>query len=338
VGPLRTVDVLWTGFVIAMLATMLLVPEQETIPYHLIFVSFTILYGYRMWSPRTTVAVLLSITIVTGVMFVRVYLDGGITWDELAEIPLMPLILSGGAWHAHRSASAQRRVQELAALETSRLDRQRAFLRDTAHAIRTPVTIARGNIELIRLDSTDPRLQEDSDEVLHQLDRLHDMARRLLIIEALHTSDLFDTEDIDVGVLVTDAARRWSGGAARNWVAGPPVSARATVDRMRVEESIDAMVENAVRFTAPGGTIRISCRASQDTITIEVADDGPGIPVEDRERVFDRFFHRHGLGEEPGTGLGLALVAAVSTTFGGAVWAGEAPEGGALVALRLPRA
>lgn len=335
-GP-QVVDALWVGFVLSMFGLMLLVPDQETIPYHLIFVSFTLLYGYRMWQPRTTVSVLGAITLITGVMFVRVYLKGDITWDELAEIPLMTLIVGGGAWHANRAAQAQRRVQELAALESSRLDRQRAFLRDTAHAIRTPVTIARGNIELIQLDSADPQLQQDSEEVLHQLDRLHHMARRLLVIEALHTSDLYDAEQVDVGGMVADAARRWSGAAPRAWTPCPRISAFATVDRLRLEESIDAMVENAIRFTRPGGTIRIACEATVSAITIEVADDGPGIPADDRERVFERFFHRHPPGEEPGTGLGLALVAAVSTTFNGEAWVGEAPEGGALLRLRLPR-
>jgi signal transduction histidine kinase len=337
IGGLGVVDALWCLFVLAMLAAMLLIPDQETIPYHLIFVSFTLLYGYRMWQPQTTVAVLGAITLITGVLFVRVYLKADITWDELAEIPLMTLIVGGGAWHAYRSAMAQRRVQELAALESSRLDRQRAFLRDTAHAIRTPVTIARGNIELIQLDSTDPQLQQDSEEVLHQLDRLHHMARRLLVIEALHTSDLYDAQQVDVGAMVADAARRWSGAAPRSWVHSPRISADAMVDRLRLEESIDAMVENAIRFTQTGGTIRIACEATPSAITIEVADDGPGILVEDRERVFERFFHRHPAGEEPGTGLGLALVAAVAATFKGSVWVDDAPEGGALVRLRLPR-
>jgi signal transduction histidine kinase len=336
-GGVRPVDALWCAFVLAMLTAMYLIPDQETIPYHLIFVSFTLLYGYRMWSARTTIAALGGITVITGVMFVRVYLAGDITWDELAEIPLMTLIVGGGAWHALRSAAAQRRVEELAALETSRLDRQRAFLRDTAHAIRTPVTIARGNIELIKLDSSDDQLQQDSEEVLHQLDRLHHMARRLLIIEALHTSDLYDAEHVDVGAMVADAARRWSGAAPRVWVSPARISAEANVDRLRLEEAIDAMVENAIRFTKPGGTIRIACEATSSAIRIDVADDGPGIPVEDRERVFERFFHRHPAGEEPGTGLGLALVAAVSSTFNGDAWVGDAPEGGALVRLRLPR-
>jgi signal transduction histidine kinase len=331
-------DALWSVFVVCMLILMFLLPDQQTVPYHLIFVTFTLLYGYRIWSARSTVVVLGAITVITGAMFVRVYLMGHVSLDEVAEIPLMTLIVGGMAWHAQRSASAQRTVQELARLEASRVERQRDFLRDTAHAIRTPVTIARGNIELIQMDSPDnDQLREDTDEVLHQLDRLHQMAKRLLVIEALQTSDLFAAEQVDVSTLVTQAARRWSGVTARTWVIDGSMHAVATVDELRLEEAVDAMVENALRFTQPGGRIRISCTASATSVTIEVADDGPGIPPEDRERVFDRFFHRHPIGAEPGTGLGLALVSAVSTTFGGAAWADAAPEGGALISLRLPR-
>lgn len=336
-GGLRTVDLLWTAFVVAMFLTMWLIPGQQTIPYHLIYVSFAVVYGYRLWSPGATVAVLFALAVVSGVLFVRVYLTGEISWDELSEIPLMSLIVAGTAWHAHRSAAAQRRVEELAALETSRLDRQRDFLRDTAHAIRTPVTIARGNIELLQLATQDAQTTEDVAEVLHQLDRLHDMARRLLVIEALQTSDLYDEERVAVGDLVDKVGRRWATTAPREWRLAPAVSVDAVADRLRLEESLDAMVENALRFTRAGGVIRLSCAVDGAFAVIEVADDGPGIPAEDRLRVFDRFFHRHPLGEEPGTGLGLALVSAVSMAFGGDVWAGTAPEGGALVRMRLPR-
>jgi signal transduction histidine kinase len=336
-GWLSAVDLLWTAFVVAMFLTMWLIPGQQTIPYHLIYASFALIYGYRLWSPGATVSVLFAMAAVSGVFFVRVYQMGGISWDELSEIPLMSLIVAGTAWHAHRSAAAQRRVEELAALETSRLDRQRDFLRDTAHAIRTPVTIARGNIELLQYSSQDAQTREDVSEVLHQLDRLHEMARRLLVIEALQTSDLYDEERVEVGDLVDKAGRRWASAATRDWRLSPAVPAAATADRLRLEESLDAMVENALRFTEAGGVIRISCLVEGDFVVIEVADDGPGIPPEDRVHVFDRFFHRHPLGEEPGTGLGLALVAAVSSAFDGDVWAGIAPEGGALLRLRLPR-
>jgi signal transduction histidine kinase len=336
-GRIRPIDLLWSGFALAMLGLMLLIPHAQTIPYHFIFASFTLLYGYRLWSSKVTVGLLLGLTLVPGLLFVHVYRAGLVSLDELAEIPLMPLIVGGMAYHAHRAASARRRVEEMALLESSRLDGQREFLRDTAHAIRTPVTIARGHIELIQMDSQDAQLRADTDEVLHQLDRLHHMARRLLVIEALRTSALICRETVDVSTLVADCGRRWSHSAPRHWVVEARDSAPVLVDRLRLEEALDAMIENALRFTDPGCLIRITCRGHGGWVYLEIADSGPGIAPEHRERVFDRFFHLHPVGEEPGTGLGLALVAAVAEVFGGSARVDTAPEGGALVTLRLPR-
>ena len=272
-------------------------------------------------------------------MFVRVYLKGDITWDELAEIPLMTLIVGGGAWHAYRSAMAQRRVQELAALETSRLDRQRAFLRDTAHAIRTPVTIARGNIELIQLDSTDPQLQQDSEEVLHQLDRLHHMARRLLVIEALHTSDLYDAQQVDVGAMVADAAPRWSGTAPQRpgWPSRPdqrrrdgrPAAARG-VDR---RDGGERHPVHPARRQRSGSLARQRLRRSPS----RSPTTGPASRSRTASACSSGSFTAIRPARSPAPGSGCALVAAVSSTFNGDVWVGDAPEGGALVRLRLPR-
>jgi signal transduction histidine kinase len=336
-SPIRPIDVLWSAFALAMLGLMKLAPAEQTIPYHFLFVSFTLLYGYRLWSPAVTIGILSALTVIPGLMFLDVYSTGAISLDELAEVPLMPLIVGGMAWHAHRSAAARRRVEELAALESSWLDRQRQFLRDSAHAIRTPVTIARGYIELIQLDSDDPQLRTDADEVLHQLDRMHALARQLLVIEALQTTDQVRYDTVDVQQLVTDVARRWAQSAHRTWVIDAGSAVQLQVDGLRLEESLDAMIENALRHTDPDDTLRISCTADGAHAVLSVADSGPGIALEDRTRVFDRFFHRQVVGEEPGTGLGLALVAAVAEAFSGSVTAGVAPEGGALLTLRLPR-
>jgi signal transduction histidine kinase len=334
----RPVDVVWTAFVVAMILLMLLVRHQMTIPYHFIFVSFTLLYGFRLWSPRVTLAVLLLLTAVTGVIFLDTYLSDWVSLDELAEVPLMPAIVGAMAWHANRSAAARRRVEELASLESSRLQRQRDFLRDSAHAIRTPVTIAHGYVELIDAGSSDEQVHEDCAEVLHQLDRLHHLAARLLAIEALQTATSVSPDVIDVGRLAAENGRRWSNSAPRQWRVIAPPRTYARADAVRLEEALDAMVENALRFTSAGDVVRISCRAESGWVWIDVADSGRGIPVDDRPRVFERFFHRDPRGEEPGTGLGLALVAAVAEAFGGEVLAGQAPEGGALISLRLLQA
>ena len=337
-GQLHLVEVLWAGFCVAMLVAMAAFPYLLTIPYHLIFVTLTLVYGFRLWTPPVITSVLLAITAITGVIFTYTLMLGVTAPDDVAEVPLMPMITGAMAWHAWRRATAQRRVEELAALESSRLDRQREFLRDTSHAIRTPVTIARGHVELLRMGAKDPVVLEDTGVVLHQLDRLHHLAGKLLAIEALSTAESLRRRLIDVGDFTTTVGQRWSQSVQRRWRVDVAAAGTVEADPHRLEEAVDALVENALRFTGTDDTIRISCRADGLWSRIEVADSGPGIPPEDRERVFERFFHRHPPGDEPGTGLGLALVRAVATAHGGTSWLEAAPEGGVLVVLRLRRA
>jgi signal transduction histidine kinase len=283
-------------------------------------------------------AILAVVTVATGAVFVQAYLRGEVDLDELSEVALMPSILAFTVWHGLRRVAAQRRVEELAALESSRVQRQREFLRDTSHAIRTPVTIARGHVELLRLASADETVRADADEVLHQLQRLAELAGRLLVMETLDTTGELRRDDVDVAHLVAAVGSRWRAAVERRWVVSVPDEGLGLVglDRSRFEEALDALVENAVRFTEPDDVIRLSARRDGDGVAVEVADSGPGIPAGDRAQVFDRFFHRHPPGTEPGTGLGLALVHSVARAHGGAVSAGEAPEGGALLTLQLP--
>ncbi len=330
------VDVGWAAFCVAMIIQMWMAPDDLTTPYHLMWVATVLVYGFRLWPPRVFFPVLATLTIVTGLLILRPYLAGHITLDETAEIPLMPLIVGLGAWHAWRRSVAQRRVEELAALESSRLDRQREFLRDTSHAIRTPVTIARGHVELMAMQSADEDLAADTAEVLHQLDRLTHLAGRLLVIEQLATAEALEAEPLDAQEFLQRLGRRWAAAVPRAWVVDATAAGSVLADVRRLEEAFDALVENALRFTTSDDVIRLTTRAEGDRVVFEVADSGPGIPPEDQARVFDRFFQRHPRGEEPGTGLGLALVHAVAKAHLGTVEAGGAPEGGALLTLRLP--
>lgn len=330
------IDFAWVMFALAMLWLMKANPGVQTIPYHFIFVSFTLFYGFRLWSPRVTVLALLAISVLTGALFLQVYAAGDVSLDEVFEVPLMGAIVGGMAWHALRRASAQRRLEELAALETSRLERQREFLRDASHAIRTPVTIARGHIELLQQSLSAGEQQADADEVLHQLDRLHHLAARLLAIEQLQTTEELRGDGIDAAGFVSVVGRRWSHAAPRTWQIVAAPSGVMAGDERRLEEAVDAMVENAVRVTRPGDVVRLSCRRDGRSVVVAVEDSGPGIPAEDLPLVFDRFFHRQPGGQEPGTGLGLALVSAVASAHGGTVAAGGSELGGACVQMRLP--
>jgi signal transduction histidine kinase len=307
-----------------------------TIPYHLLFVSLALVYGFRTWSPTVSALVLGSVTAATGVIFVRAYLIGDIELDELAEVPLMPLIVAFMIWHALRRAAAQRQVEELAARERSRVDRQREFLRDTSHAIRTPVTIARGYMELLRMDAEKETVRTDADEVVHQLDRLSELAGRLLLMEALDTTGVLVREVVDIGALLARVGEHWRSAVPREWRISASSPLLVSADVGRLEEALDALIENAVRFTTESDTIRLSAHVHDGFVVLAVADSGPGIPAEDRDRVFDRFFHRPPPGQGSGNGLGLALVRSIVRAHYGMVRSGVADEGGAEFVVSLP--
>jgi len=332
------VDGAWAVFVVCMMSLMWVHPTLQTFPYHLIWVITSLLYGFRLWRPVVITTVLTVLTVATAFLLLRSYQGGTLASDELAEVPLMPLIVGLGAWHAWRRAVAQRRVSELAAQEKTVAFRQREFLRDASHAIRTPVTIARGHVELIQMATADEVICRDSEEVLHQLDRLHHLAGRLLSIERLETTPALNLKPIDAQALIARIARRWSAAVSKQWIVAEGPAAYIHADENQLTDALDAIVENALKFTETDDIVRFAARTVGPWVVFDVAASGPGIPEANRVRVFDRFYHRPPQGAEPGTGLGLALVAAVAGAHGGHARASSAAEGGALVSLRLPAA
>ena len=96
------------------------------------------------------------------------------------------------------------------------------------------------------------------------------------------------------------------------------------------------LLDNALKYTPPGSSIRVTATSNDGAVTIEVADEGPGLPMGAEERVFEKFY-RAGSGER-GFGLGLPICSAILTAHGGRIWAENRPQGGACVSFTLPAA
>jgi signal transduction histidine kinase len=329
-------------FSVSMLAAMVALPGEETIPYHLMFLAVTLVYGFRVWPMAPTLIVIGAVTVVTGAIFWVHYLAGRIDAPELSEVPLMPMLLIAMVWHARRRAEAQRQVEEMAEERHRLLQREREFLRDTSHAIRTPVAIARGHVELIQGSLTDPLAYDDSDVVLRQLDRMDALSTRLLALARLDSGGVLHRERLDLGSFVEEIGANWTGTAEREWIVHererhqPPV--RVSADREWLELAVDALVENAVHFTEPGERIELSCRRHGRFGTITVADSGAGIAPEDLPHVFERFWHRRPPGVMPGSGLGLAMAWAAAHAMGGSLVVRSTLGEGATFELSLPLA
>ena len=208
----RNVEVGWFAFAGANVAAMVAWPSWETIPFHFVWISLTIVYGFRVWKPKPTAAILGVIIVVTGASIMADAFEGIQLWGELFEVPLMSAMFLAMVWHARRRQTAVEALEGL-------LERQEQFLNDISHELRTPVTIAQGHLELLQRHDGDPAIAIALDE-LGRIERI--IARLLLLAKTGHATFLAPTE-IDVEQFLEDIFVRWSEVAPRSWRLGPIV-------------------------------------------------------------------------------------------------------------------
>jgi signal transduction histidine kinase len=332
----RKIELGWGGFCVANIAAMVAWPSWETIPFHFIWTSLSILYGFRVWRPRSTLLTLLAICISTGALILVDAEDGYQEWGELFEVPLMSMMFLAMVWHARRRQAAMDTVERQAQERADLLDRQERFLHDVSHELRTPLTIARGNVETLA-DANGARPPE-AVVALDELDRLGRLVEQLLAL-ARASNGLPVTTSVPLDELLEDVVMRWAGVAPRIWRVGEASGARFEADPDALRIALDALIENAVEHSGPADVIEVSGSLAGDEIVIEVSDTGTGVPPGALDRIFERFARADSAPESThrGLGLGLAIVAAVAESHGG--WCDVSSSShGSVFALHLPRA
>jgi signal transduction histidine kinase len=324
-------ELAWGAFAAANLVAMFALEDWQTVPFHFIWVSLTILYGFRRWRPLTTAAVLAAVGAGTGAALAHAAQASGEQLDELTEVPLMAMMFLAMVWHARRRQIA---VDALARAS----ERERQFARDASHELRTPITIARGHAELVRLRVTGTPEEADVDVLVDELDRLGAIAGRLLTLAAIEREEGLRRREIDVAGLVAHAHARWSAAAPRTWGCDADAPGYLVADSARLESALDALVANAVAATGPGDPVTLRCRADGGTVCIEVVDGGRGIEPADLRRVFERFARVVPAAGPPveGTGLGLAIVRGIAEAHGGRATATSTPGVGSRFVIELP--
>jgi signal transduction histidine kinase len=334
------VDAAWVAFSVANLVAMMFFANWETVPFHFIWISFTILYGFRVWAARPTLWVLGIVILATG---------AAISWDvwhhtqplaELTEVPLMAAMFWAMVWHARRRLLADEDRSRVSAENARLLATQRRFLQDASHQLRTPITIALGHAELLaaELGSGRRRAARDIDVVVGELTRLRHLGERLLMIAAAEDPEFLRLEPVALDRFTMDVLRKWMPTAARTWRLGRLDAVTVEADRERLGLAVDALLENAVRHTGDGDTIQVSVLPGDGGSTgrMIIADSGAGIPATELDHIFDRFRSGAGPGDGPHTGLGLALVRAVARAHGGDVLVRSTPGQGSEFELVLP--
>jgi two-component system sensor histidine kinase MprB len=230
----------------------------------------------------------------------------------------------------------------LGALAASQ-EQQRRLVADAGHELRTPLTSMRTNLELLASASRPgaPQLPESDraeifEDVQAQVTELSTLVGDLVELarDDAPTVEHEPVELTDVVLRALERARRRSGDVEFDATLLPWA---LLCDSTALERAVLNLLDNAAKWSPPGGRVRVQMRQLDEwSVLLEVADAGPGIPEEDLPYVFDRFYRADTSRTMPGSGLGLAIVRQVAVRHGGAAWAGRAPEGGALLVLRLP--
>ena len=337
-------DIAWVGFVGLNLAAMRLLPTWQTVPFLAIWVSLTVIYGFRLWRLQPTILTLAAVTLATGGIIAVQVLKGKQDADYLAEVPLIALMFLVMVWHGRRRLAATE--ERLAAMEEVQrvsqenlrlLKQQRRFLQDASHELGTPITVALGHAELIERAVTSSEVAEDAHVVTDELMRLRRLATRMLLLASAGSPDFLHLEPVALESVAVDALDRW-GHAPRRWRLTAAAEATGLVDRDRLGIALDALLENAIAHTAADDLIELGARRENGHVILSVADSGSGIQAADLERIFHRFARAdpRRTREAGGFGLGLAVVQAIAEAHHGSARASSTLGQGSVFEVLLP--
>jgi signal transduction histidine kinase len=329
-------DVTWAVFSALNLFAIYWFAYWETIPFHFIWISLTLLYGFRSWPTSPTMWILGAVMVTTASGIGLDVWRGTEPPEELTEVPLMAAVFIATVWHSQRKLAAERSVRLIGEHNARLLTGQRQFLQDAAHQLRTPITIALGHAELLADDLTSQQ-GEDIGVVIGELNRLRRISERLLLIAAAGDPAFLHAEYVQLDQLIAEYARRWRPAIGQHLRIGRLDAVSVRADRERLGLALDALIENAVRHTGSDGDIQLSVIRDYPgmPVRVVVADTGTGIPADQLPFIFDRFRTSDG-GQSPGTGLGLPLVRAVASAHGGDVTVSSKQGAGSQFELSLP--
>ncbi len=220
------------------------------------------------------------------------------------------------------------------------LQREREFVADAGHELRTPLALLRTELELaLRHGGSPDELRDAIRSSSEEVDRLAQLAEDLLLIARSEEGRLeLRTETLDSASLLESVARRFewrAHEAGRRVTAGEPSGGLEFVgDRIRLEQALGNLVENALRYGA--GDVQLSASTANGVVELHVIDEGSGFPPEFLERAFERFTRPDAARPRGGTGLGLSIVRVIAEAHGGGAHAANRNGGGADVWVALP--
>ena len=273
---------------------------------------------------------------------------------EMREISSDRLALAAGTFDGRpRELGLRRRRDEIGRLANSFNDllarladafaRERQFISDASHELKTPLTSINANAQmLLRWGDQDRIVRRESLETIaRESADLAGMVNGMLTLAKADRGDEIPKEPLSLAQIASEVAQNAAPRAAEKQIDltfkydGTPI---VYGDAHLLRQLVGNLVDNAIKFTERG-RVDVSVGEDRDSAWIEVADSGPGIPEDERSHIFERFYRADKARSRvvPGTGLGLAIVRSIARVHGGEATAARAPSGGALIRVVLPR-
>jgi signal transduction histidine kinase len=283
-----------------------------------------------------------------GVGLVTLLVGSLLAW-RVAEGVLRPVRLVTGTAQSISDGDLTRRIEvtgrdEVASLATTfneMLDRledafatQRRFVDDAGHELRTPITIIRGHLEL---------LEDDPHErgrtlalVMDELERMQRIVNDLLVLAKAEQPDFLDLDTVDVEVLTGEIYAKAAAIASRDWRLERTGRGIVVADRQRLTQAMMQLAQNAAQHTEDGAMIGLGSTVVDGEARLWVRDSGPGIPPDQRERVFRRFSRGGRTRRSEGAGIGLAIVKAIAEAHHGRIELESVPGVGSTFNIAIP--
>ena len=223
----------------------------------------------------------------------------------------------------------------------ARIDRDARFVGDVSHELRSPLTTLVTSVELLaaRREELSPRSQQALALIQNELDRFRRTVDDLLELARMESGEAADeSPPVSLTALVREVLARSGRRADLLEECDDDGATTVRTDKGRLERAVTNLLDNADRHA--GGVRRVTVERQDGSVLLCVDDAGPGVPLEDRERIFERFTRgaRASRGSLPGAGLGLAIVAETAGRAGGAAWCTSGPAGGARFCVAIPAA
>ena len=293
---------------------------------------------------------LLAGLLALALMLIASYLAGGLATRPIRRLAGIAARVSDGDLHPrmHVSRHAAHEIQTLAATFNGMLDRlaaafsrQRDFVADASHELRTPLTVIAGQLEVLAADS-DPsptEIQRTERLAAAEISRISRLVDDMLLLTRADQEDFLRRRQVDLPTFVTDLWETTTAPHERCFELEPIPDLVLDADPDRLAQALRNLIDNAIAHTqAPAGHVTLSVAVQPpDRVRFTVSDDGPGIPTEERERVFNRFHRTDSARDRDsgGAGLGLAIVHAIAAAHGGTIGVADSTTG-ARLELELP--